>query len=124
MIIFCRQKVLQQIATENLMIMGLNVISLCNHILQVIMIIHFLAGYVAIFACLIPILFLNIQNYITCTILTIPLGFSGTFLQLMSALTSMTRYYMSWMTSRNKIYQDKVVITAITLTGMGQYFDF
>ena len=89
------------------------------------MVIHFLAGYLAIFVSLIPILFFDDHNSFTCEILTIPLGFSGTFLQLMSALTSMTRrYYMSWMTSRNKIYQDKVVITAITLTGMGQYFDF
>ena len=84
------------------------------------MVIHFLAGYVAIFVSLIPILFFNIQNHITCEILTIPLGFSGTFLQLMSALTSMTRYYMSWMTSKNKIYQDKIVIAATTLTGRGQ----
>ena len=87
-------------------------------IILVIMVTHFLFGYVAIFCSLIPILFLQnqIQNSITCTILTIPLGSSGTFLQFMSALISLTRYYMAWMTSKNKIYKKSIIIIATTLT--------
>ena len=88
------------------------------------MVIHFLAIYIAIFISLIPILFFNIQNHITCEILTIPLGFSGAFLQSMSALTSLTRYYMFWMTSKNKIYKDKIVIAATLFTGMGKCSNF
>ena len=84
--------------------------------IMAIMIIHFMAGYVAIFCSLIPILFFDIQNYVACTILTTPLGYSGTSFQTMSGLTSVIRYYMAWMTSKNKIYQSKVIIIAVTGT--------
>ena len=84
--------------------------------IMAIMVIHFMAGYVAIFCSLIPILFFKIQNYITCTILTTPLGYAGPFLQTMSGLTSMLRYYMAWMTSKNRIYQNKVIIITVTFT--------
>ena len=82
----------------------------------VILAINSLAGYMAIFCSLIPIIFFEIQNHLTCTILTTPLGYGGAFLQPMSALTSMTRFYMAWMTSTNKVYQNKVVIFTITAT--------
>ena len=84
--------------------------------IMAIMVIHFMGGYVAIFCSLIPILFFDIQNYVACTILTTPLGYSGTYLQTMSGLTSVIRYYMAWMTSKNKIYQNKVIIIAVTGT--------
>ena len=96
----------------------IKVTKLNSHIkaIMAIMVIHFIAGYVAIFCSLIPILFFEIQNYITCTILTTPLGYAGPFLQTMSTLTSMIRYYMAWMTSKNKIYQNKVIIITVSLT--------
>ena len=84
--------------------------------IMAIMVIHFMAGYIAIFCSLIPILFFDIQNYITCTILTTPLGYAGPSLQTMSGLTSVIRYYMAWMTSKNKIYQNNVIIIAVTVT--------
>ena len=84
--------------------------------IMAIMIIHFMAGYLAIFCSLIPILFFDIQNYVACTILTTPLGYSGTYLQTMSGLTSVIRYYMAWMTSKNKVYQNKVIIITVSLT--------
>ena len=84
--------------------------------IMAIMAIHYMSGYVAIFLSLIPILFFDIQNYITCTILTTPMGYSGTFFQTMSGLTSVIRYYMAWMTSKNKIYQNKIIIIAVTVT--------
>ena len=82
----------------------------------VILAINSLAGYTAIFCSLIPIIFFKIQNHLTCTILTTPLGYGGAFLQLMSAVTSMTRFYMAWTTSKNKVYQNKVIIFTITAT--------
>ena len=60
------------------------------------MVIHFMANYVAIFCSLTLRLFFQIQNYITCIFLTTPLGYAGPFLQTMSGLTSMIRYYMAW----------------------------
>ena len=96
----------------------IKVTKLNSHIkaIMAIMVIHFIAGYVAIFFSLIPILFFEIQNFITCTILTTPLGYVGPFLQTMSALTSMIRFYMAWMTSKNKIYHNKVIIITVSLT--------
>ena len=83
-----------------------------------ILIIHSIVSYIAIFCSLIPIMFFEIQNRITCTILTTPLAYGGTFLQVMSAMTSLTRLYMTWTTSNNEEYQDKVIIFSITSTLM------
>ena len=83
-----------------------------------ILVIHSIASYIAIFCSLIPIMFFEIQNRITCTILTTPLANGGGFLQLMSAMTSLTRLYMTWATSNNKEYQDKIIIFSITFTMM------
>ena len=63
-------------------------------------------------------MFFEIQNPITCTILTTPLAYGGVGLQLMSAMTSLTRFYMTWTTSNNEEYQDKVIIFSITSTLM------
>ena len=86
-----------------------------------ILVIHFMMSYIAIFCSLIPIIFFEIQNHITCTLLTTPLGYGGTFLQIMSAMTSMTRFYMTWTTSNNKVYRTKVIIFTITSTIMVLY---
>ena len=86
-----------------------------------ILVIHFMMSYIAIFCSLIPIIFFEIQNHITCTLLTTPLGYGGTFLQIMSAMTSMTRFYMTWTTSNNKVYRTKVIIFTITSTIMLLY---
>ena len=80
-----------------------------------ILVINFTASYIAIFCSLIPIMFFEIQNRITCTILTSPLAYGGAFLQIVSALTSLTRLYMTWTTSNNEAYQDKIIIFSITL---------
>ncbi len=87
----------------------------------IILVINYLAGYMAIFCSLIPIIFFQIQNHLTCTIITTPLGYGGPFLQPMSALTSMTRFYMAWTTSKNKVYQSKVIIFTIVSTVMVFY---
>ena len=81
-----------------------------------ILVIHFMMFYIAIFCSLVPIIFFEIQNHITCTLLTTPLGYGGTFLQIMSAMTSMIRFYMTRTTSNNKVYQTKVIIFTITST--------
>ena len=83
-----------------------------------ILVINCIASYIAIFCSLIPIIFFEIQNRITCTILTNPLAYGGAFLQLMSAMTSLTRLYMTWATSNNEAYQDKIIIFLITFTMM------
>ena len=83
-----------------------------------ILVIHSIASYIAIFCSLIPIMFFEIQNRITCTILTTPLAYGGTILQLMSAMTSLTRLYMTSATSNNEVYQDKIIIFSITFTMM------
>ena len=83
-----------------------------------ILVINCIASYIAIFCSLIPIMFFEIQNPITCTILTTPLAYGGVGLQLMSAMTSLTRFYMTWTTSNNEEYQDKVIIFYITSTLM------
>ena len=83
-----------------------------------ILVINSIASYIAIFCSLIPIMFFEIQNPITCTILTTPLAYGGVGLQLMSAMTSLTRFYMTWTTSNNEEYQDKVIIFYITSTLM------
>ena len=83
-----------------------------------ILVIHSIASYIAIFCSLIPIMFFEIQNRITCTILTTPLAYGGTILQLMSAMTSLTRLYMTSATSNNEEYQDKTIIFSITFTMM------
>ena len=62
--------------------------------------------------------FFKIQNWITCTILTNPLVYGGAFLQLMSAMTSLTRLYMTSARSNNEVYQDKIIIFSITFTMM------
>ena len=86
-----------------------------------ILVIHFMMSYIAIFCSLIPIIFFEIQNHITCTLLTTPLGYGGTFLQIMSAMTSMTRFYMTWTTSNNKVYKTKLIVITITSTIMLLY---
>ena len=83
-----------------------------------ILVINCIASYIAIFCSLIPIMFFEIQNRITCTILTNPMAYGGVFLQLMSAMTSLTRLYMTWATSNNEAYQDKIIIFSITLAMM------
>ena len=83
-----------------------------------ILVIHSIAGYIAIFCSLIPIMFFNIQNRITCTALTTPLAYGGTFFQLMSAMTSLTRLYMTSAKSNNEEYQDKIIIFSITFSMM------
>ena len=83
-----------------------------------ILVINCIAGYIAILCSLIPIIFFEIQNRITCTILTTPLAYGGTFLQLMSAMTSLTRLYMTSATSNNEEYQGKIIIFSITFTIM------
>jgi hypothetical protein len=83
-----------------------------------IMVIHSIAGYIAIFCSLIPIMFFDIQNRITCTVLTTPLAYGGAFFQLMSAMTSLTRLYMTSAKSNNEEYQDKIIIFSITFTMM------
>ena len=85
-------------------------------VIFVILVINSIFGYMAIFCSLIPIIFFKIQNHLTCTILTTPLGYGGAFLQPMSALTSMTRFHMAWMTSKNKVYQNKVIVFTVTAT--------
>ena len=80
----------------------------------VILVINSISGYVAIFCSLIPIIFFKIQNHLTCTILTTPMGYP--FLQPMSAVTSMTRFYMAWMTSKNKVYRNNIIVFTITAT--------
>ena len=87
-------------------------------VIFVILVINFLTGYAAIFCSLIPIIFFKIQNHLTCTILTTPLAYGGAFLQPMSALTSMTRFYMAWTVSNNKVYQNKAIMIAIISTVM------
>lgn len=82
----------------------------------VVMTTLYLFGYLAIFTSLIPILFFDIQNRTTCTLLTMPLTNSASVLQAMSALTSTLRYYMGWKTAKNKVYSDWVVIGAIGIT--------
>ena len=47
---------------------------------------HYLAGYIAISLGLIPLLFGNVQNSLTCTIVTFPISPSGPFLQIMSGM--------------------------------------
>ena len=84
----------------------------------VILVINSLASYIAIFCSLIPIIFFQIQNHLTCTILTTPLAYGGAFIQPVSALTSMTRFYMAWATSKNKVYQSKVIVFTIVSTVM------
>ena len=81
-------------------------------VIFVILVINSISGYMAIFCSLIPIIFFETQNHLTCTILTTPMAYGGAFLQPMSALTSMTRFYMAWMTSKNKVYQNKVIVHA------------
>ena len=81
-----------------------------------ILVTHSIVGYISIFCSLIPIMFFEIQNRITCTILTTPLAYGGAFLQLMSAMTSLTRFYMTWKTSNNEEFQDKVIKFSITST--------
>ena len=83
-----------------------------------ILVINSIASYIAIFCSLIPIMFFEIQNPITCTILATPLAYGGLGMQLMSAMTSLTRFYMTWTTSNNEEYQDKVIIFYITSTLM------
>ena len=85
-------------------------------VIFVILVINFISGYMAIFCSLVPIIFFKIQNHLTCTILTTPLGYGGVFLQLMSAMTSMTRFYMTWTTSKNKVYRKEVITFAIIST--------
>ena len=85
-------------------------------VIFVILVINSISGYMAIFCSLIPIIFFKIQNHLTCTILTTPLGYGGAFLQPMSALTSMTRFYMTWATSKNKVYRKEVITSAIIST--------
>ena len=76
-------------------------------VIFVILVINSISGYVAIFCSLIPIIFFKIQNHLTCTILTTPLGYGGAFLQPMSALVSVTRFYMTWATSKTKYTKKK-----------------
>ena len=85
-------------------------------VIFVILVINSISGYVAIFCSLIPIIFFKIQNHLTCTILTTPLGYGGAFLQPMSALVSVTRFYMTWATSKNKVYKKEVITFAIIST--------
>jgi hypothetical protein len=90
-------------------------------VIFVILGINSISGYMAIFCSLIPIIFFNIQNHLTCTILTTPLGYGGAFLQPMSALTSITRFYMTWTTSKNKVYRKEVITFAIISTVLTFY---
>ena len=85
-------------------------------VIFVILVINSISGYVAIFCSLVPIIFFKIQNHLTCTILTTPLGYGGAFLQPMSALTSVTRFYMTWATSKNKVYRKEVITFSIIST--------
>ena len=83
-----------------------------------ILVIHAIACCIVIFCTLILIMFFEIQNPITCTILTTPVAYGGAFQQLMSAMTSLTRLYMTSAKSNNKEYQDKIIIFSITFTMM------
>ena len=83
-----------------------------------ILVIHSIATFIAIFCSLIPIMFFETQNRITCTILTTPVAYGGAFQQLMSAMTSLTRLYMTSAKSDNKEFQDNIIIFSITFTMM------
>ena len=81
-----------------------------------ILILHYLLGYILIFVSLILILPFEIQNFSTCAMLTFPLTNSGCILQIISALISLLRFYMGTKTAKNRMYNTKVVITAIFVT--------
>ena len=45
-----------------------------------------------------------------------PIVFSGNWLQTISALISVLRYYMGWKTSKNKVYSSPVLVISSILT--------
>ena len=66
---------------------------------------YYIVSHLLTFVSFIPILYLNSENWIWCAILRYFATTNGHWIQSLSALLSVLRFYMGWCTSQNRIYR-------------------
>ena len=81
-----------------------------------ILAIFYLLSYLAIFITLIPILLYQYHDWKICTLLGYCVGSPGQWVQGISALVSILRFYMAYSTSKNRKYKQWILVASITFT--------
>ena len=81
-----------------------------------ILAVFYLLSYLTIFISLIPILFYQHQDWKICTLIGYCIGSAGFWIQGISALISILRFYMVYSTSKNRKYKHWILVTSTIFT--------